>query len=196
MDTLGKLGFVYDVEHVAPNGEIVERQHFHNLMPNEGICWALTKTFAPTTKVPSWGSKHTDITYNDFTYLALSFYKGLFTPSKVFDSMATFPVMADEITTADCDRWKRKEITDHHWGGVTLDTSTNTLHFYKITTPVFLKPTLLTGLFIIAYNYDGGQIEPKSTLGLLVSEAFFPNPIQMEVNGTITVQCGCTLISA
>ena len=195
MDTLGKLGFVYDVEHIAPNGEVVERQHFHNLMPNEGITWALTKTFAPTTNVPSWSTKDTTKTYGDYYYLLLSFFKGLFTPSKVFDSMKTFPTVAEEVTGSDIYRYARAEITDHSWGNVTLNIATNSLHLKKITTATFIKPTLLTGLFIVAY-YEGYEMQPNSSLGLLISEAFFPNPIQMETNGTLTVKCGCTIISS
>lgn len=203
MDTLGKLGFVYDVEHIAPNGEVVDRQHFHNLMPDEGIRWALAKTFVPKTAVPSWSNS--TATYDGYTNIRLSFFKNLFEQSKIFDSMKNFCQVAGEVDDT--------EQADGYWDGdarlelqtsltvdykpAKFDLSTNTLTFAEVTSHKFLKPTVITGLFLMIRKADGeGNKLGQNYDCLLLSEAFFPNPIQMETNGTISVTCGCALISS
>ena len=203
MDTLGKLGFVYDVEHNAPDGEVVERQHFHNLMPNEAITWALSKFFIRNSTVPDWVPNNGDNKYSTYNFLGLSFFKNLFTPSKIFDTMKNFVTVAGEVSTEDVYLQsyapaERISIAGYSRDWVTyygdLDVSTNTLSFAKVTSGRFYKPTLLTGLFIVASQ--GITSQNVVSNGLLISEAFFPNPIQMETNGTISVTCGCTLISS
>lgn len=198
MNEQGKLGFVYDVDHFAPNGELVESQHFHNLMPNEGVQWALGRVFTPLETVPTRITTRNENKYANFNLLYLSFFTNTFTPSKVFDSMYSFPVMAGEITssTMEGSSNEREEINENYWGTVKIDIATNTINFSKITTGKFIIPTLLTGLFVVGVNNSDDGRKRHDANGFLVSEAFFPSPIQMEVNGTITVQCGCTLISA
>lgn len=195
MNEQGKLGFVYDVDHFAPNGELVESQHFHNLMPDEAMRWALAKVFVPTAKVPSWSS--TDATYNDYKYIDISFFKNNFTPSKVFDSMASFSDVCNEMTQYDRERVYNREYrdgisTDSYT--MTLDVSSNTLTFKTITTKSF-ETVLFTGLFLIITKSYGTEFRSNANT-LLLSEAFFPSPIQMEKGGSLTIKCGCTLISA
>lgn len=197
METLGKLGFVYDVKHIAPNGEIVERQHFHNLMPDEGIRWALTKVFLPDTMTPKWSHRtYDDVPYRNYNKLYVNFFKGLFTMNKKFDSMATFYQQADELSESEATLGYGERFIvaggGSDWNSGILDPTTNTLHFKEVVIEGFTQSTMLTGLFICAAHESMGANTPY---GLLVSEAFFPKPMFVEKGGKITAKCGCALIS-
>lgn len=45
MNELAKMGFVYEITHIAPNGEEIEKQIVHNIMINEGITNFLRTVF-------------------------------------------------------------------------------------------------------------------------------------------------------
>lgn len=198
METLGKLGFVYDLKNIAPNGEVIDDLHFHNLMPDEGVRWALTKVFLPDELTPAWSHRtSSDVAYREYNNLYVNFFKGLFQMDKKFDSMATFSQKANELNTEDAYLGHRTVITYHNsgygdWEASMLDTTTNTLRFRKFDIFNFTHPVMLTGIFICACNES---MEINTQYGLLVSEAFFPKPVFVEQGGKITVQCGCTLIS-
>lgn len=189
MNEQSTLGFVYDVEHYSPDGELLGHQHFHNLMPDEGIKWALAKVFVPNLPLPSWTKA--SYSYGGIINVYVSLFKGDFTPSKK-DTMQTFPTMAEECKPSEIIYNPNYSSTRYSLEAQTTVYNKGLIQFKPVTIKIYEGPLRLTGLFVVAGSYPEVG---KNTSALLLSEALFPAPINMEVNGTITLTCGCSLIS-
>jgi hypothetical protein len=204
MNTQGRLGFVYDVTHFDPQGNEVERQHFHNVIPNEGLRLLLAKVFVPTAAAPAFTNA---TTYADFSEINLSFMTQLHTVNKTFDSAGV-----DDFGEAALNNNLQLQATNYSlqtsdsrfpYEVETIDTTQNmvtlrTTSYYEDGIGIYCitQPIVLTGVLLyFSANGYGKQFTSRDNC-LLLSEALFPNPIQMEVKGKISVKCGCTVISA
>lgn len=76
-----KAGFVYTIETIR-DGEVIDTEVVHNLIPYEGINYLLDAGLKGATPYTNW-------------YIGL--YEGNYTPTPN-DTMATFPAAATELT--------------------------------------------------------------------------------------------------
>lgn len=77
------LGFVYHLECVSPNGEVLWQERWENVIPNQGRDYILTTALLGGAQLSSW---------------FVGLYEGNYTPQAT-DTMATFVALATEITT-------------------------------------------------------------------------------------------------
>lgn len=82
MDQTIRTGFVYTVEVIDRDGNVVDREVIKNLMPIEGINYLLNAGLKGGAAVSAW-------------YIGL--YEGNYTPTSA-DTMAAFPAAATETT--------------------------------------------------------------------------------------------------
>lgn len=198
------LAFVYDIIHRNPNDEKETHFQIHNLIPDETIKLFLGCVFTPndiyTTYKDNWNNTYTS---------TFASYK----PTMYYYMFVSFMKTKREVKKTDTidNNWDEfKEITSedvnysyrNYLNRPTLDKKTNKIIFSGTRDlVVFKKRTTLTGIFLMANN----NTSPNTLIDynpnnychhVLISEAMFPKPINMEINGTINVSCGCIVTSA
>lgn len=82
MESKGKCGFVYTVEALDKDGNLLERERVHNVMPVEVLNYIVSAAFKQGPQFGQW-------------YAGL--YQGSYAPTGQ-EEMATFPSMAQEFT--------------------------------------------------------------------------------------------------
>lgn len=210
MNELTKMGFVYDVTQLSPEGEVVEHQIVHNIIPNQGIL-ALYKSFF-WLKDPSTGSYFT--------------YSG----KNGSNTTWCFNFMQSDYVPKITDTWTNEAKNLYGSDGTIYDSGlgvSNPLYFYsyrysdktnyppkwdlvlgsdnlvKIANDIsitFTEFKTLTGIFcgmcdggLISYSRSWSDISNYTSISLL-SAALFYTPIQMVAGGTLKFNCAFTLI--
>ena len=198
------LGFVYDIIHRNPDSEKETHFQIHNLIPDNAIKLFLGCVFTPddiyTSYKDTWGNSYTS-TFASYKlclyyYMFVSFMKAKREVKKT-DSIDNNWSEFEEITSNDVDFSYRNYLSYPK-----LDKKTNSIKFSNLRQIFkFKKRTTLTGIFLLGNNNTSPnpQIDynPNNYCHhVLISEAMFPKPINMEINGTIDVSCGCIITSA
>ena len=210
MNELTKMGFVYDVTQLSPEGEIVDHQIVRNIIPNQGIL-ALYKSFF-WLKDPATNA-----------YFAYSGKNGTYTTW-------TFNFMQSDYVPKVTDTWTNEAKNLYGSDGTIYDSglgSSNPLHLYsyrnsnktsyptkwdlvlgsdnlvKIKNDIsitFTEFKTLTGIFCgicdnaDIYNSRSWNNISSFTHISLLSAALFYTPIQMVAGGTLKFNCAFTLI--
>ena len=217
MNETAEMGFTYDVKVFNSKHEQTDHQIVHNLITDEGKEFFLCHFFALKQKPirhPDMWNNITDLS----TTLTLSFMTNAHTPNATFDFGYSFwqaVGSANLVNTFYINTTKKITSSDFNIDNVqvggletmnkkTWDASTNTLLLtptdqYGTDVILALKPVLLTGCFLLTSNkLYGWSYDASQTSGdlIIVSEAMFKSPIQMEKGSYIRVEPSFTLISA
>lgn len=207
MNGQGQFGFVYDIIHRNPNDEADRHIQIHNVIPDKAIKLFLGKIFTPEE---AFLITHEDVWYdpagitrikkyseyrNLYYYTFVSLMKAR-REAKRTDTIEDNWIDFNEITSEDVNITRR-----NYMNSPILDKKTNTIKYTGARDIFhFIKPTTITGVFLMTNN----DSSPNPTIGenptsphhVLISEAMFPSPIRMELNGTISITCGCIVKSA
>lgn len=217
MNETAEMGFTYDVKVFNSKHEQTDHQIVHNLITDEGKEFFLCHFFALKQKPirhPDMWNNITDLS----TSLALSFMTNAHTPNATFDFGYSFwqaVGSANLVETFYISTTKKITSSTFNIDSVsatgmqimatkTWNSSTNTLLLapsdqYGKDVILALKPVLLTGCFLLTSNkMYGWSYDASQTSGdlIIVSEAMFKSPIQMEKGSYIRVEPSFTLISA
>lgn len=161
-----KAGFVYTVETIR-NGEVVDTEVIHNLIPTEGINYLIGAGLKGATPVTSW-------------YVGL--FEGDYSPV-AGDTMATFPGNATECTAYV--ETARPALTLGTVSGGTVDNTASKAEFTGNATGKLVK-----GGFISSVPTKG------ATTGVLVSAVRFTTPKSLDAGSTLRVTAGFSIFSA
>ena len=157
-------GFVYTVD-VIKDGQVVDSETVHNLIPSEGLNHILSVLLAGGAQVPTW-------------YIGL--YEGNYTPT-VDDLMATFPAAAVETTAYVSGT--RMEFVDGAIASGSVDNSAAKAEFeFNGTKTVY-------GGFISSNSAKGNGS------GTLLSAVRFGSPKVLESGSVLRVTAGFALVS-
>lgn len=217
MNETAEMGFTYDVKVFNSKHEQTDHQVVHNLITDEGKEFFLCHFFSLKQKPirhPDMWNNITDLS----TTLILAFMTNAHTPNETFDFGYSFwqasgaPNLVDtfyinttkKITSSTFNIDAISSSGMESMDKKTWDSSTNTLlltPFDQYGTDVILalKPVLLTGCFLLTSNKTyGWSYDASQTSGtvIIISEAMFKSPIQMEKGSYIRVEPSFTLISA
>ena len=210
MNELTKMGFVYDVTQLSPEGEIVDHQIVRNIIPNQGIL-ALYKSFF-WLKDPATNA---DFTYsgknNSWTYWFFNFMQSDYVPQKtdtwtneaknlygcdgvIYDSLIGSSNPLRKVSYRNSDKTKYPTVWSLVLGSDNLVKITDDI---SIT---FTEFKTLTGIFcgmndnaIFSTSHNWSKINSFTSISLL-SAALFYTPIQMVAGGTLKFNCAFTLI--
>jgi hypothetical protein len=217
MNETAEMGFTYDVKVFNSKHEQTDHQIVHNLITDEGKEFFLCNFFSLKQKPIRHPDMWKDIT--DLTkILTLAFMTNTHTPNETFDFgysfwqasgaaslVNTFYVNTIKNITSDTFNIDSVQVSGMQaMNKRTWDSSTNTLLLtptdqYGTDVILTLKPVLLTGCFLLTTDYPNGwSYDAEQTKGtlIIVSEAMFKSPIQMEKGSYIRVEPSFTLISA
>ncbi len=157
-------GFLWTLEHIR-NGEVIDREVIHNLLPTEGANHALDVLLHQATQIATW-------------YIGL--YEGNYTPL-LTDTAATFPASATELTTyAEASRVAFVESAAS--GGV----SSNAASKAEFTSN---SNKIIYGGFITSASAKG------ATSGILLSAVKFSSPKTFDSGDIFRATAGFTLAS-
>ena len=212
MNELGNIGFTYDIKTFTPDGEKKDDFSVHNLITDEGLRWVVARIFAKDTVAPAFTKNYK---YNAMNSFNLSFMTKSHTPNSTFDSFPTFIAEVGEVELKDklkCAALNRDGIHEDYYynnercpmkvKSINVATNTLTFHSRDHSDNLYFRcknsPVILTGVFFTAYYnwYVNCSYGTTSEATILLSEAMFPEPILLEVDGKLQVNCGCTVISA
>lgn len=164
MRQLVRPGFTYRIDHVR-NGRVIGSEMIHNLMPTEGMNYALSVLLKGTSQTSNW---------------FVGLYEGNYTPV-AGDKAATFPTSATEVTTYD--EASRVGLT---WGSVENAYVDNAAAKSEFTSN---EQKTVTGAFITSASGKG------ATSGVLLSAAKFSSPKPFAVGDVLKIVAGFTLQS-
>lgn len=198
MNEQSKLGFTYEVTQFLPNGE--EKEHFvvHNLVPNEGLALFIEALFQPKNSAfylqNFWnfsicseiGRENSPTLYYMTNYVEPHASDAF---SETILNTSTYGVFQD-VDTYGTKTPVKKELS------FSMASDLISLRSSSPVTHTFLAPVLITGVAVTMGRDIIDISDSESSYRKLVSAALFPNPLQMEKNGLLTVQVGFTLISA
>ena len=161
------LGFVYYVEHIGADGELISKERIENIIPDVGRDYILTASL-------SAGSQYA------------AFYIGLYTAART-------PLVGDEMADVGTDY--DEEIT--YDGAVRLTMNADALSsglWSNAGTPAEFDfntaGTTIRGGFITSSSSRG------TSTGLLLSAVLFPTPKTLTVGETLKVTAGLQLVTA
>jgi len=164
----GILGFVYYIDHVGVNGEIISRKRYENIITNESRDYLLTTALMGGSQYTEW-------------YVGL--YRDAYSPV-VTDTLATLLASANECISYDTVNNARLTMVP--------DALSNGL-WSNIGTPLEFdfntQAETLRGGFITSTKTMG------ATTGLLLSTILFPDPNVMKVGETLRVKAGIQLVT-
>ena len=185
MNELAKIGFIYDVNLISKNGEIIEKRRAKNLIVNEGITCFLKNIFTTNMgmKCYAYGLIETDCTIDATDTITT----GVF---------GKYGANIFETTFA----YKNLENTTNYYNGHPLAPSKRTLitetqtgvYFPEGYLPITSKKTI-TGVFLIR-GESSSSISFNSTIAeikrnfVLISAAKFDKPLQVFTNSTFKVK--------
>lgn len=159
------LGFVYHLECVSPDGEVLWRDRWENIIPNEGRDYILNAALNGGAQFLTW--------YNGL-------YEGNYAP-QASDTMATFIASSTEITAYS--EASRVVLVD--------DPLVNGL-FANITTKAeftFTAAKTVRGGFISSGSVKGG------TTGVLLSAVLGSSPKTVGAGEILRVTAGLSLVT-
>ena len=165
MKSLGNIGFIYTVEAIDRDGNLLSTETVKNKIPLEGINYLLNSSLCNGSQLPAW-------------YLGL--YTGDYVPQDA-DTAASLPALAGEFTAYD---GTARKLFDH--GGAANGTVHNAAARAEFT---FTQDTAVRGGFISSAMGKG------ATAGVLVSVVKFAEPKSPGVGGVLRVTAGISLSS-
>lgn len=203
MNDLTKMGFVYDVTQLSQEGEVVNHQIIHNIIPNEGLK-VLYECFFPRYVNPSFDQEGPTNVKNGRTFL-FNFMENDYQPQVTDTWLKTVP------TYYGCDG----TLYDAQVGATTnvlllspyydaasfsLATGSENLIVSKEISYTFNEYRTITGIFCgFCTSLRAGQSTLWSSLITaarfrLLSAALFYTPIQMVPQGVLKFKTAFTLI--
>ena len=165
MKEVFKPGFTYTIETLK-DGQIVDREVQHNLIPTEGLNHILSVLLSGGAQVATW-------------YIGL--YEGNYTPS-TNDVMATFPAAATETTAYGAAT--RIEFTEGAIAAGAVDNSAARAEF------TFNATKTIYGGFICSSPAKG------NASGTLLSVVRFGSPKPVESGSVLRVTAGFSTLSS
>ena len=164
MNASAKAGFQYLIE-VLRNGEVIDSEVVHNLLPTEGLNYFLSAGLKGGSQVTTW-------------YIGL--FEGNYVPQST-DTATTFPGLATECTGY-------SETARVEWveGAVAAGTVNNSASRAEFTSTA-LKT--IYGGFITSNPTKG------ATTGTLLSVVRFSSPKTFELDSVLRVTAGFTMTS-
>lgn len=159
------VGFWYDVETLAPDGTIVDREHVENLMPYEGMEHMLNGLLLNGQKITQW---------------FVGLFGGAYTPT-LDDNMLNFSGNAAELTT-----YVGATRLLYAPGTVVNGEINNAANRSEFTFP---SDTTVRGGFISSAAGKG------ATGGVLLSAVLFASPKPVSAGGILRVTAGFNLTS-
>lgn len=184
MNELAKMGFIYDVEQIDPNGQIVGKQKVKNIITNEGINTFLKQYFS--LKGTSYSGSNKPI-----SKYALLFIESDQAPEKT-----------DVFKTS----WEKYKVDMQLWSDyIGNKNHPMLLTFNKVSgsdelitsnkiTYTFTEYKVITGCCIIggSMSYNSSIAAIKNCFG--ISAALFYTPVQIVPNGSISITPSFTVI--
>lgn len=165
---LARIGFLWDVELVGPDGKSISREVTHNLYPTEGLNHMLNVELNATTQVPAW-------------YVGV--FEGNYTPT-IADTAAAIATAATE-SSAFASPTVRKTWTPSATASAgTINNYTGRAIFS------FTAAKTIYGGFLISSSLVGG------VAGVMISIVRFATPAAVTNGSVLNVGAGCTLVSA
>lgn len=160
-----QVGFVYTVEVLDAQGNVMEAETIHNLMPIEGLQHVINTVLRGGTQVPQW-------------YVGV--YESAYTPVPG-DVMSDFVAAAGECT-AYAGATRRPYASGTPVGGATSNADSVAEFEFSATKTIY-------GGFISSASAKG------STSGVLLSAVRFGSPKNVDSSSTLRVTAGFTLSS-
>ena len=161
----GKPGFIWTVESYSRDGELLDSETQHNLLPEQGLNHWIGVLLNKSPQVPTW-------------YIGL--YSGNYTPVPG-DTAATFPVDASEFTAYPGPT--RPVFNPGHVVGGECNNYASPVEI------VMSADATLYGGFLISSSGKG------ALSGTLLSAVKFPSPRIRETGETLRIKVGVGLIS-
>lgn len=159
------IGFVYHLECVSQSGEILWRDRWENIIPNEGRDYILNAALNAGPQFSNW-------------YIGL--YEGSHSPV-ASDTMASFPTTATEITAYD--EASRVLLVDEPLAAGLFANSVTKAEF------TFNAAKTVRGGFISSGSVKGG------TTGILLSAVLADSPKSVGVGEILRVVAGLSLVT-
>ena len=190
-----KMGFTYDVTHIAPNGEEVEHQKVHNVMMNLGLTKFLNSVFNSESTDSSFVYGLMETSYQPSASDTID--SGAFDlygwdsrllfgwdnrddcPFIVYNSDAAKPIVLNN-------------------DGVSVSLPEKSIPFvgYKVITGCFLLHDFNGGINHDYPSQHWTNIALRSDNCLILSAATFETPMQIEPNGILKIKAGFSAVSA
>lgn len=202
MNELAKMGFVYDVTHIAPNGEEVEHQRVHNIMMNRAIKQFLIGVFRPTNVEFYDYSPQTENVRSSFLY---GFMESIYEPSAsdtldtgILDLYGYDKRLLLGYTRETCPfLCYRTTVLNGDGASVSIEEKTIQFDSYKTLTGVFLIHDNNERIFeVYPTEMEWWDYNSVSKRMILLSAATFNNPILVEPKGFVKVKAGFSAVSA
>lgn len=213
MNELAKMGFVYDVTYIKPNGD-TQHQQVHNTMINQGLSKLIQRFFNiknhNTSPYYMYGFMENNYTPNkeDKTSNgALDLYGWdvrMFVAYKRTVNPFVMGIQKDICPTENI--LSDSNISEVANSGVTFSFPEITVVFdgYKTITGCFLMQDTSesgfgTNLYYYWYYYGSYTLAGSKKAAAnahLLSAALFPEPLQVEPKGIVKVKAGFTAITA
>lgn len=165
MNTNIRSGFVFTIETLDRDGNVIDVETQHNLMPTEGMNHMLSTEFAGGAQVATW-------------YVGI--FEGNYTPTPA-DVASTFPSLATECTAYAAAT--RPEFVEGAVVAGAINNSASKAEF------VFTADKTVYGGFISSAAAKG------AVSGVLASIVRFASPKSPGNGGTLRVTAGITLSS-
>lgn len=165
----GRIGFVYHLEHVGANGEIISRERLENIIPDVGRDYILTSSMLSGSQYAAW-------------YIGL--YKDAYTAVEG-DTLTTFLANANECITYDTAGDNRLTLTPDALADGLFSNNGTPAEFDFNTQGETIRGGFITGT----------QSRLSST-GLLLSAILFPTPKVLALGETLRVKAGIQLVTA
>lgn len=162
--SLVRAGFTYHLE-VVRNGETVDSDWFHNIIPTEGINHIINTVFAGGVQIPTW-------------YIGI--FEGNYTPVAA-DTAATFSSLSTESSAySEVARplWQKGAVS----GGLITNVQNRAVFTMNASKTIY-------GAFMSAAS------PKQSTTGTLISAARFNSPKILTSGDVLNVTAGLTLSS-
>jgi len=161
-----KIGFVYRVEHIGADGEVISVEEIENLIPDVGRDYILNSSLLASSQYPAW-------------------YIGLYTAARtpvVGDDMTSFMTDADESITYD--GTVRLTLTPDALSNGLFSNAGSPAEFDYLTIAETVR-----GGFIASSSSRG------TSTGLLLSAVLFPTPKILAAGETLRVTAGLQLVT-
>lgn len=165
MNSVAKLGFVYDIEIFNKHGVLVEKDRVHNIIPIEGLNYIIGASVTGASALANW---------------FVGLYGNSYAPIST-DTMATFPAAAGEATA-----YSSATRVAYVPGAVAAGSVDNSAAKAEFT---FTADDTIYGGFMSSGSTKGG------TAGILLSAVQFPSPKVVESGGILRVTAGLGLLS-
>ena len=160
-----KSGFFYRFEYLSPDGDVLDEQIAHNLIPDQGVTYMLNASVLGGSQFSSW-------------YCGL--FEGAYAPQSS-DTATTFPGLSTEIT-AYSETTRQLIVPDAIAGGLYINGASPCVF-------TFTSAKTVRGAFLVSSGVKGG------TTGILLSAVLAPSPKIVAIGEMLRVSKGFSLSS-